>query len=89
MANDATTLINFPCDFPLKIIGSNSIDIVPSITNIILKHYPQTPLANIAHTESARNNYISITATVHAYDQITLDALYLELTQFPGIKMVL
>lgn len=89
MGNDATTLINFPCDFPLKIIGSNSMDIIPSITAIILKHYPETPSSKIIHTESAKNNYIAITATIHAYDQITLDALYLELTQFPGIKMVL
>lgn len=83
------TLLTFPCDFPIKIIGSHTADFVDSITAIILKHYPNTPLDLITHKQSGHGNYTAISVTVHALDQPSLDALYQELSKFPGIKMVL
>jgi putative lipoic acid-binding regulatory protein len=84
-----TNIINFPCDFPIKIIGSHTSDFILDITAIILKHYPSTPNHQIIHKTSEQGNYTSITATIYCLDQTSLDALYQELTQYPGIKMVL
>lgn len=81
--------MTFPCDFPIKIIGSYSSDFLTEITAIILKHYPTTPAGNILHKSSGGGNYLAITVTVHAIDQASLDAIYNELAKFPGIKMVL
>ncbi|MDP1603219.1 MAG: DUF493 domain-containing protein [Legionella sp.] len=86
---DKTTLINFPCDFTLKIIGVTSDSFVSDITAIVIKHYPETKLCNIVPKNSGQGNYTAITAIVHAHDKPSLDALYTELTQYPGIKMVL
>jgi putative lipoic acid-binding regulatory protein len=83
------TLIEFPCDFPLKIIGSNAIDFISNIMTIVRKHFVDTPDNNFIHKESARGNYISLTVTVYTYNQSSLDSLYHELIQYPGIKMVL
>ncbi|KTD51594.1 hypothetical protein Lqui_0438 [Legionella quinlivanii] len=87
--NDKPSLIEFPCDFPLKIIGSNTERFVAEITEIVLKHYPQTPDHKIQSKNSERGNYVSVTVTVFIYDQISLDNLYRELTSHPDIKMVL
>ena len=81
--------IEFPCDFPLKIIGVASSNFISDITEIILKHYPNTSSAKITSKRSKQSNYIAITVILHVFDQESLDALYHELTQYPGIKMVL
>lgn len=87
--SDTTTLMQFPCDFPVKIIGENSNDFVQDIHRIILSHFSETADDKIIHKSSAQDNYISITATVHALEQASLDAMYEELSRHPKIKMVL
>ncbi|KTC75230.1 hypothetical protein Lbir_0604 [Legionella birminghamensis] len=87
--NDKPSLIEFPCDFPLKIIGNNTEFFVQEIIEIVLKHYPQTPAHKISSKNSERGNYVAVTATVFIYDQPSLDNLYRELTSHPDIKMVL
>lgn len=86
---DTPTLIEFPCDFSIKIIGLTSAHFIDDVTAIVQKHYPNTDTANIVHKNSDKGNYTAITATVLAHDKPSLDALYHELTQYPGMKMVL
>lgn len=82
-------IIEFPCDFPIKIIGTHSALFNQDITMIILKHFPNTESSKLVYRESERGNYTAITATVYPTCQQELDALYQELTKYPGIKMVL
>ncbi|KTC86775.1 YbeD family protein [Legionella brunensis] len=86
---DKKSLIEFPCNFPLKIIGTNTDNFFVEVTEITRKHFPATPDDAIICQESQQGNYLAITVTIYVCDQITLDALYLELTQHPDIKMVL
>lgn len=83
------SLIEFPCDFLIKIIGNNHAAFELEIINIAKKHFPDTKDAAITTQLSQQGNYLSISITVFATDQDTLDALYRELTQHPDIKMVL
>lgn len=87
--NENPSLIEFPCDFTLKIIGTNTGEFISQVTMVILKHYPDTVPSNITCKESQQNNYTAVTAIVHAQDKPSLDALYNELTKLHGIKMVL
>lgn len=86
---DNPSLMTFPCDFLIKIIGMNSATFATDVGNIIRRHFPNTPDDAISSQPSQQSSYIAISVTVHAIDQVTLDALYLELTQHPDIKMVL
>lgn len=86
---DNSSLMTFPCEFPIKIIGKNTPVFTTDIPLIVRKYYPDTPDTAIRIQPSQQSSYIAITATVHACDQKTLDALYQELTQHPDIKMVL
>ncbi len=87
--NDKKTLIEFPCHFPIKIIGKNTTDFAREIDEIIRKHFPDILEEVIKNQESQRGSYLSITVTVYVHNQLTLDGLYQELTQHPDIKMVL
>jgi putative lipoic acid-binding regulatory protein len=84
-----TTLIEFPCHFPIKIMGSNTPDFLKEIHEITLKHFPQIEQEKITHKTSKGNNYLAITVTVYAENQEMLDNFYREVSKHPEIKMVL
>lgn len=83
------TFMEFPCSFPLKIIGKFSPSFLQEITTIIRTHYPLTQDNAITHHMSEQGNYQSITTVIYALDQLTLDALYQDLSRHPNIHMVL
>lgn len=87
--SDEQSLLQFPCDFPVKIIGSSTSNFISDITAIILNHYPTTLPEKITHKPSDKGNFTAITVIVHAIDKPGLDAFYMDLTQHPDIKMVL
>lgn len=86
---DKQSLIEFPCNFPIKILGVNDPAFIEEIIVIGRKYYPELSDESIQTQSSNQGNYTSITITVLAQDQKTLDALYNELTSHPGTKMVL
>ena len=86
---DMPSLMEFPCEFLLKIIGKNSAAFETDVVNITRKHFPNTLDSAIRSQPSQQASYLAVSVTVYALDQVTLDALYLELTQHPDIKMVL
>lgn len=84
-----TTLMEFPCHFPIKIMGINSPTFLEEIREITLKHFPDIQPEQFTHKLSQGSNYLAITATVYATSQELLDAFYQEITKHPEIKMVL
>lgn len=87
--NDQESLIQFPCDFPIKIVGANSDEFIQEIKNIALRHFPDLTDDAMKHKVSAQNNYLAITLTVHALNKEMLDAFYREVSSNPQVKMVL
>lgn len=83
------TLLEFPCDFPLKIMGANVADFAQTVVAIVLRHAPDFDPASVEMRPSKAGNYLSLTCTVRAVSQAQLDALYLELTSHPMVKVVL
>lgn len=83
------TLIEFPCDFPVKIIGCNTAEFLADVNNIISKHFPDFVQKNLQSKSSKDNNFLAITATVHVTSQKSLDLFYRDLTQIADVKMVL
>ncbi len=83
------TLLEFPCDFPLKIMGATDAGFAQAIVLVVLKHAPDFDPASVEMRPSKAGNYLSLTCTVRATSQAQLDALYLELTAHPMVKVVL
>lgn len=86
---EQTKLLQFPCDFPIKIIGLNTANFISDIISIARKHYPDIDTGILKHNASDKGNYTAITLTVRALDQNSLDALYQDINRHPNIKMVL
>lgn len=87
--NSNDTLLEFPCDFPLKIMGLRTDDYAQAILEVVLRHAPDFDAAAMEMRPSAKGNYLSVTCTVRATSKTQLDALYMELTAHPLVKVVL
>jgi len=88
MADD-DTLLEFPCDFPLKIMGATRDDFAQVIVAVVLKHAPDFDPASVAMRPSKAGNYLSLTCTIRATSKAQLDALYRELSSHPFVRVVL
>lgn len=82
-------MIEFPCQFPIKIIFNNQAGAADEIIAIIHRHHPELEVSSIKQQLSKNRNYLSFTVDVMAQSQEKLDALYMELTKHASIKMVL
>jgi putative lipoic acid-binding regulatory protein len=89
MTEEKTTLLEFPCDFPLKIMGQNAADFAQSIAELVQQHAPDFDPARIEMRPSSSGNYMGLTCTINATSQTQLDDLYRALTAHPMVKVVL
>lgn len=85
----AETLLEFPCDFPLKIMGAARDGFAQAILAVVQRHAPDFDAATMEMRASSRGAYLSLTCTIRAVSKEQLDALYRELTAHPMVKVVL
>jgi uncharacterized protein len=85
----AETLIEFPLDFPIKVMGKAADGFAQAVADVVLKHAPDFDAATMEMRPSKAGNYLSLTCTIRAVSQAQLDALYRELSGHPMVKVVL
>lgn len=90
MANqDKQTLIEFPCDFPIKVMGETRDDFADTIIAAIREQLPDFDAGAIEMRASSGGRFISLTCTVHVTSKPQLDEIYHTLTSHPLVKVVL
>ena len=82
-------LFEFPCDFPLKVIGKTVEGLAQAVLDIVLQHAPDFDPAGIELRSSRTGKYLSITCTLRAQSRAQLDALYRALSAHPLVDLVL
>lgn len=83
------TLLEFPCDFPIKVMGTTREGFAQAIVDIVLKHAPDFDATTVEMRPSRAGHYLSVTCVVRARSKPQLDALYRELVAHPWVKVVL
>jgi putative lipoic acid-binding regulatory protein len=83
------TLLEFPCEFPIKIMGRTQDGFAQLIADIVVRHAPDFDAATLEMRASSAGNYLSLTATINATSREQLDDLYRELVAHPMVAMVL
>ena len=78
-----STLLEFPCDFPIKIIGARVDAYADAVLQAVLKHAPDYDPALVEMRPSKQGAYLSLTCTIRATSQEQLDARYRELSTHP------
>ena len=82
------SLLQFPCDFPIKVMGRRQDGFAQAVLEVVLRHAPDFDAAAMEMRPSAKGNYISFTCTIRAVSRAQLDALYGELSAHPLVKVV-
>ena len=83
------SLLTFPCDLPVKVIGRNSEDFRNITGDIVRAHYSDLKQRQIAEQLSKNGSFLSLTFTIHVETRDRADALYRDLTASEDILMVL
>jgi putative lipoic acid-binding regulatory protein len=83
------SLIEYPCLFPIKVMGLKVDGFVHAITEVAERHDPQFDASTIELRPSSSGKYLGVTLQVNATSREQLDNLYRALTAHPMVKVVL
>jgi uncharacterized protein len=83
------SLIEYPCDFPIKIMGHTRAGFAQSVLEVVNRHAPDFDGATMEMKSSRQGKYLSVTCTIRATSREQLDQLYKELCDHPMVVMVL
>jgi putative lipoic acid-binding regulatory protein len=81
--------LQFPCAFPIKVMGRTQPGFAQQVLEVVRRHAPDFDSATLEMRASSAGNYLSVTATIHATSRDQLDDLYRELCANPMVTMVL
>ena len=74
------SLIDFPCEFPVKVMGASIPEFHSCIEKIALQHDPEFVASETTQNVSKTGKYVSLTLNIHAKNKAQLDKLYQEFT---------
>lgn len=88
-SSDDDTLLEFPCAFPIKVMGRSADGLKTIVEEVVIRHVDSEHLLSLKQTHSRAGNYVSVTVTVLAQTKAQLDAIYYELTSHELVIMAL
>lgn len=89
MSSNRKPLIDFPTDFPIKVVGTMEEGFAQAIADLIVEHDPEFHNGKMDMRPSSKGNYLSLTVTVKATSREQLDNIYRALTSHNLVKFVL
>tara|TARA_B100000787_G_scaffold169542_1_gene161047 strand:+ start:1960 stop:2232 length:273 start_codon:yes stop_codon:yes gene_type:complete len=87
--NEKESLLKFPCEFDIKVMGISNEDFSKSVIKIIKKYDKNFNAAKIEMKGSSNGKYISLTCNVYVISQKQLDKIYIDLSKSPLTNFVL
>ena len=82
-------LLEFPCDFPIKIMGRDQPQFREAAVALIEQHAGEIADDAIRTLISREGNFLSITITIKAKSQQQLDDIYRDLSDHDEILVAL
>ena len=86
---ETATLLEFPCEFPIKVVGRREDGFAQVVSEIVQRHAEDFLPSTLEMRPSRNARFLSLTATITARSKAQLDALYRELSSHPRVMMVL
>ena len=83
------TLLTFPAEFPIKVMGPHASNLLALTTVIVERHAGTLDPERIRQRSSSDGNFLAITYVVTAKSQNQLDDIYRELTACEAVLMAL
>lgn len=87
--SETGTALEFPCRFPVKVMGPALPEFQERVEAIVRRHVPGIRDQDFSRRASSGGRYLAITLVFEAHDKAQLDALYGELVACELVTMVL
>ena len=82
-------ILQFPTDYPIKIIGRPSDEFRARVHAIVLRHVPALEAERVSERLSGNGNFLSISYNLLAESREQIEALTAELRECDGVMMLL
>lgn len=83
------SLIEYPCRFPIKVMGAMADGFADALAEVAREFDPGFDPSTMELRPSKGGNYLGVTLTINATSREQLDGLYRALTGHPMVKIVL
>ncbi|MDH5394109.1 MAG: DUF493 domain-containing protein [Gammaproteobacteria bacterium] len=89
MAEENETLLEFPCDFPIKAFGLTGETLETAVKEIIQRHVDDLTACTIKTSASKNAKFTSMTVTIRATSKSQIDSIYIDLSASEHVVMAL
>jgi putative lipoic acid-binding regulatory protein len=83
------SVIEFPTEFPIKLMGRNTPDFPKMARALVEKHSDAVDDEAVRTAPSSNDRFVSVTVTITATSQEQLDAIYRDATDHEDVLMAL
>ena len=87
--SESESALEFPCDFPIKVVGHQRDDFEVEVVARVRQHAPDLGEGAVRSRVSEGGKYMAVTVVVRATSQAQLDAIYRSLSGWDSALMVL
>lgn len=81
--------IEFPCDYPIKVLGREGETFRPAVLAVVEEHAPGFDRETISTRGSSKGRFVAMTITITATGKDQLAALHRDLMATGLVQMVL
>lgn len=89
VAENEPPKIEFPCDYPIKVLGRQNANYRTTVLEVFTRHAPGFDAELITERVSRKGSFVSLTITITATGPAQLDALHKDLIATGVVQMVL
>ena len=82
-------LLQFPTDYPLKVVGRPQAELRSRVHAIVQRHVPGIAAERVHERPSANGNFLSISYLLPAESRAQVEALIAELRKCDGVLLLL
>jgi putative lipoic acid-binding regulatory protein len=88
-AEPSESLLQYPCDISIKVMGNNTADFETLVMELIRPHVPDLDQSRVRVRASRNKRYLSLTVTINATSRAQMDASYQALSDHDQVVMAL
>lgn len=89
MSEEDKAIIEFPCAYPIKVMGLDENDFAAAVLTIVRRHDPELDTGTVTYRPSRNGKYLAVNVTITATGTAQLKALFDELKASGRVAMVL
>ncbi|MEM8593205.1 MAG: DUF493 domain-containing protein [Pseudomonadota bacterium] len=87
--DDINVTIEFPCDYPIKVVGDAADDFEAVVLDVIKRHAPDLDTNTVTRRDSKKGNFQSVSVVIVATGKPQLDKMFADLKAVSFVRMVL